>query len=488
MCTTLSRRLLVALVLALLMTGGLTPPARLMAADKRPPNVVLIFTDDQGYGDVGCYGAKGFTTPNLDRMAKQGVKFTQFYVSQPVCSASRTSLLTGCYANRLGIHGALGPNARHGINAKETTLAEVCKSKGYATGMVGKWHLGHHPPFLPTRHGFDSYFGLPYSNDMWPNHPEAKKGTYPPLPLLENEKVVNADVQPKDQEQLTTQYTERAVKFIAANKDKPFFLYVAHSMPHVPLYVSDKFRGKSQQGLYGDVIMEIDWSVGEILKALDEHKLAGDTLVMFSCDNGPWLSYGNHAGTAGQLREGKGTTWEGGVRVPFIARWPGRIGPDSECHIPAMTIDVLPTVAKLIGADLPKKPIDGKDITLLLECAPDADFPHEALYYYYGVNELQAVRDRRWKLVLPHTYRTMQGQPEGKDGTPGRYRQVKIEAPELYNLSTDPGEKQNVAAANPDVVKRLLALAEKARADMGDSLTGRQGTGVREPGRLPPVK
>jgi arylsulfatase A len=455
----------------------------LSAETQGRPNVVLIFTDDQGYGDVGCYGAKDFTTPNLDRMAKQGVKFTQFYVSQPVCSASRTSLLTGCYANRLGIHGALGPGARHGINAEEATLAEVCKTKGYATGMVGKWHLGHHPQFLPTRHGFDSYYGLPYSNDMWPHHPEAKKGTYPPLPLIENETVVNADVQPKDQEQLTTQYTERAVKFIAANKDKPFFLYVAHSMPHVPLYVSDKFKGKSKQGRYGDVIMEIDWSVGEILKALDAHKLADNTLVMFTCDNGPWLSYGNHAGSADGLREGKGTTWEGGVRVPFIARWPGRIPADSECHIPAMTIDILPTVAHLIGAELPKRPIDGKDITKLLECAPDAAFPHEALYFYYGTNELQALRDRTWKLVLPHTYRTMKDQPPGKDGTPGRYRQVKIEAPELYNLTTDPGETRNVAAANPEVVTRLLALAEKARADMGDSLTGRRGANTREPGR-----
>ncbi len=274
------------------------------AADT--PNVVLIFTDDQGYGDIGCFGAKGFETPNLDRLAKQGVRLTDFHVSQPVCSASRASLMTGCYANRVGIHGALGPNARHGIHADETTLAEVCKSKGYATGMVGKWHLGHHPQFLPTRHGFDSYFGLPYSNDMWPHHPEAKKGTYPNLPLFENEKVIDADVTPEDQPKLTTQYTERAVKFIADNKAKPFFLYVAHSMPHVPLFVSDKFKGKSKSGLHGDVMMEIDWSVGEILKALDAHKLADNTLVIFTCDNGPWLSYGNHAGTATGCARGKG--------------------------------------------------------------------------------------------------------------------------------------------------------------------------------------
>ena len=294
-----------------------------LAAEQ--PNIVLIFTDDQGYGDVGCYGAKGFRTPNLDRLAKEGVRFTDFHVSQPVCSASRASLMTGCYANRIGIHGALGPNARHGIHADETTIAEVCKSRGYATGMVGKWHLGHHPQFLPTRHGFDSYFGLPYSNDMWPHHPEAKKGTYPKLPLIENETIIDADVTPEDQPNLTTQYTERAVKFIRASAGKPFFLYVAHSMPHVPLFVSNRHKGKSQQGLYGDVIEEIDWSVGEILKALDESKLADNTLVLFTCDNGPWLSYGNHGGSAGGLREGKGTVWEGGHRVPFIARWPGKI-------------------------------------------------------------------------------------------------------------------------------------------------------------------
>ncbi|MBN9119716.1 MAG: sulfatase [Planctomycetes bacterium] len=453
------------------------------AADT--PNVVLIFTDDQGYGDVGCFGARDFATPNLDKLAKQGVRLTDFHVSQSVCSASRASLLTGCYANRIGIHGALGPNARHGISADETTLAELCKGKGYATGMVGKWHLGHHPQFLPTRHGFDSYFGLPYSNDMWPNHPEAKKGTYPPLPLFENEKVVNANVGPEDQAKLTAQYTERAVKFIADNRAKPFFLYVAHSMPHVPLFAGEAFRGQSKQGLYGDVIQEIDWSVGQILKALDDHTLADNTLVIFTTDNGPWLSYGNHAGSSGGFREGKGTVWEGGVRVPFIARWPGHIPADRECKIPAMTIDVLPTVAKIIGADLPKRPIDGKDIRPLLECRPDAKMPHEAYFHYYGTNELQAVRTQNWKLILPHTYRTMDGQAPGKDGTPGKYKFVTIEKPELYDLSKDPGETKDVADANPDAVKQLLQLAEKARDDMGDSLTKRTGKGTREPGRVP---
>lgn len=452
------------------------------------PNIVIVFADDLGYADVGCFGAKGYETPNLDQLAKEGVRFTDFHVSQPVCSASRTSLLTGCYANRLGIHGALGPNARHGINASETTLAEICKSRGYSTGMVGKWHLGHHPRFLPTRHGFDSYFGLPYSNDMWPHHPEAKKGSYPALPLLENEKVFNADVSPEDQAKLTAQYTERAVKFIADNKDKPFFLYVAHSMPHVPLFVSEKFRGKSKRGLYGDVIEEIDWSVGQIVKVLDDHKLTDNTLVIFTSDNGPWLSYGSHAGSAGPLREGKGTVWEGGVREAFIARWPGKIPAGSECREPAMTIDILPTIAKIIGAELPKLKIDGKDIGPLLRGEKGAKCPHDAYYFYYGTNELQAVRSGKWKLMLPHTYRTMADQPPGKDGKPGRYKQVKIEKAELYDLETDVGETKNVADANPDVVKKLLEYAEAARNDMGDALTKRPGKNLRQPGRLPAQK
>ncbi|HYH69345.1 MAG TPA: sulfatase [Urbifossiella sp.] len=464
--------------LALSLLTPVAPPAP-------RPNVVVVFTDDQGYGDVGCYGAKGFRTPNLDRLAKEGVRFTDFYVSQPVCSASRTSLLTGCYANRLGIHGALGPNARHGIHADETTLAEVCKSKGYATFAVGKWHLGHHPQFLPTRHGFDGYFGLPYSNDMWPFHPEVKAGTFPPLPLFDGEKVANPNVTAADQSRLTAQYTERAVRFVRENRDRPFFLYLAHSMPHVPLFAGERFRGSSQAGAFGDVIQEIDWSVGEVLRTLDELKLADNTVVIFTCDNGPWLSYGNHAGSAGPLREGKGTVWEGGVRVPFLARWPGRVSAGSICREPAMTIDVLPTVARLVGAELPARRIDGRDIGPLLRGEAGARSPHEALWFYYGTNELQAVRAGNWKLVLPHTYRTMQGQAPGADGTPGRYRQVRLEAAELYDLAADVGEARNVAAANPDVLRRMTAHAEAARAELGDALTKRAGTGNRESGRVP---
>ncbi|MHC5539947.1 sulfatase-like hydrolase/transferase, partial [Singulisphaera rosea] len=286
-------------VLAVMLVGGTS-----LHAQDRPPNVVIIFTDDQGYGDLGCFGAKGFATPNIDRMAREGRRFTNFHVAQPVCSASRTALLTGCYPNRLGIHGALGPQAKVGIADEETTIAELLKEKGYATGMAGKWHLGHHPRFLPVRHGFDEYLGLPYSNDMWPSHPEAKPGTYPALPLIDGDKVVDPDVTAEDQRRLTRMYTERAVSFIEKQKGRPFFFYLAHSMPHVPLYVPKEAEGKSQQGLYGDVIQEIDASVGEVLRALEKTGEARNTLVIFTTDNGPWINYGDHAGSAGPLREG----------------------------------------------------------------------------------------------------------------------------------------------------------------------------------------
>jgi arylsulfatase A-like enzyme len=297
------------------------------------PNLVIIFTDDQGWADVGVQGAQGFETPNLDRMAQEGMRFTSFYAAQPVCSASRAALLTGCYPNRIGISGALGPRARHGIHTREVTLAEICKSRGYATGMYGKWHLGHLPKFLPTRHGFDEYVGTPYSNDMWPLHPDLvrmpdtaakRKRGYPNLPLIEGGEIIDSEITPEDQTRFTTLFTEKAVGFIERNRKRPFFLYVAHPMPHVPLFVSKKYEGTSKQGLYGDVISEIDWSVGRILAALEKNGISDRTLVIFTSDNGPWLSYGNHGGSAGPLREGKGTTWEGGVRVAMAEEDPVR--------------------------------------------------------------------------------------------------------------------------------------------------------------------
>jgi len=455
-------------------------------AATRLPNIVIVFTDDQGYGDVGVFGAKGFATPNLDRLASESCKFTNFHVPQPVCSASRAGLLTGCYPNRIGIHGALGPGANHGISDSEMTLAQLLKQKGYATGMAGKWHLGRPAQFLPVHHGFDEYFGLPYSNDMWPLHPEAKPGTYPPLPLIEGDQVIKLGLTHEDQEQLTTQYTERAVKFIERNHDRPFFFYLAHSMPHVPLHVSDKFRGKSKQGLYGDVIMEIDWSVGEVMKALKKFNVEDNTWIIFTCDNGPWLSYGNHAGSAGPLREGKGSCWEGGTREPCIMRWPGKIPRGKTSDAMFMTIDLLPTIAQLVDAKLPNHQIDGLDVWPIISGRKGAKNPHEAYFSYYENNQLQAVTsgDGQWKLQLPHAYRTLGGRPGGTNGIPAKYEQRKLEAPELYNLKRDIGESRDVAAANPKIVQRLLALADAARADLGDTLTGRKGSGVREPGRV----
>jgi arylsulfatase A-like enzyme len=447
-------------------------------AAERPPNVVIVYADDLGYGDLGCFGSMTIRTPNLDRMAAEGVRLTNFYVAQAVCSASRASLLTGCYPNRIGILGALGPNDRHGISDSEVTLGQLFQSRGYATAIYGKWHLGHHPQFLPTRHGFDDYFGLPYSNDMWPRHPTNR--TYPDLPLFDGSKVVQTN---PDMDTLTSRYTERAVAFIRRNKDRPFFLYVPHSMPHVPLGASTPYRGKSMAGLYGDVIEEIDGSVGQILAALKETDLDNSTLVIFTSDNGPWLSYGNHAGSAGPLREGKGTSWEGGVREPFVARWPGTIPAGRASSVPLMTIDLFPTLAKLIGADLPKHPIDGRDAWPVLRGDPDARSPHEA-YYFYWDRELQAVRSGRWKLHFPHPYRSLTDLP-GRDGQPGDYRTTRTELA-LYDLEADVGETTNVAARHPEVVERLKALAETGRTELGDSATGQQGRGVRPPGRVSP--
>lgn len=446
------------------------------------PNVVLIYADDLGYADVGAFGAKGYKTPHLDRLAREGRKFTSFYVAQPVCSASRAALLTGCYPNRVGIQGALGPKAKVGINAEEMTLAELVQQKSYATAIFGKWHLGHHPEFLPTRHGFDEYYGLPYSNDMWPKHPEAKAGTYPDLPLIGGE--LTLELNP-DQTQLTKDYTKRATKFIAQNKERPFFLYLAHSMPHVPIYASEDFRGKSGAGLYGDVIAEIDWSVGEVMQALEEHSLAENTLVIFTSDNGPWLSYGNHAGSAGQLREGKGTVWEGGVRVPCVMRWPGKIPANTVCEEPAMTIDLFPTIAALVEADLPPHKIDGKNIWPLLAGTQGANGAAKspAYFFYWNANDLLAVRSGAWKLVAPHAYRTLNGKPGGTNGIPAKYVNLKTELA-LYNLENDLGEKRNVAQENPEVVERLSGLMAGMRADLGDDLQKVKATGARAAGRV----
>jgi arylsulfatase A-like enzyme len=452
-------------------------------APRRTPNVVIIYIDDMGYADIGPFGARGYATPRLDRMAAEGMKFTSFYSAQAVCSASRAALMTGCYANRVGIPGALGPHSRIGISEREMTIAELCKQKNYATAIFGKWHLGDAPQFLPTRHGFDEYFGLPYSNDMWPRHPTAR--WFPPLPLIEQERVINADVDDAVQNQLTTLYTERAVSFIQRHQDRPFFLYVPHTMVHVPLHVSDKFRGKTARGLFGDVVEEVDWSVGRILDAIHRCGLDGDTLVMFCSDNGPWLCYGDHAGSAYPLREGKGTSWDGGVREPTLMRWPGHIPAGKVCDAPLMTIDMLPTVARLIGGRLPQHKIDGLDISDVI-LGKSAGSPHEALYFYYGVNNLEALRSGRWKLELPRRYPSLNGKPGGHGGMPAKYETLTVGAAELYDLDADPGQKHNLAAQRPDVLGKMLGYAEQARAELGDGLTGRAGSGRREPGRIAP--
>lgn len=473
--------------------GVMTVSAAETTADS-PPNVIVIFIDDMGYADIGPFGAQHYPTPHLDQMAREGRRFTDFVVSSAVCSASRAGLMTGCYHARIGIAGALGPASEVGIHADEVTLGELCRQQGYATAVFGKWHLGHHPKFLPLQNGFDEYFGLPYSNDMWPEHPEFKnrpadasgnKPGFPRLPLIEGNRVIDSEVTAEDQAHLTTWYTEHAVDFIQRHREQPFFLYVPHSMVHVPLFVSEKFRGKSGQGLFADVVMEVDWSVGEILTAVDRAGLTHKTLVIFTADNGPWLSYGNHAGSAGIYREGKGTSFEGGIRVPALMRWPGHIPPGTTCDELASTIDVLPTVAALIGATLPAHKIDGCDIRPLMFAEPNAQSPHEYLCCYFPGGELEAIRDRQWKLHFPHPYRTLAGQPGGRDGIPSAYTAAKIGL-ELFDLQNDPSETTNVADRYPAEVTRLQQLAERARADIGDGLTQRVGTGARPVGKLRP--
>lgn len=458
--------------------------------DHKLPNIILIFTDDQGYGDVGVYGATGYSTPNLDQLAAQGMRFTNFYSAQPVCSASRAGLLTGCYPNRIGISGALFPYDSVGINDDELTIAEMLKAKGYATAIFGKWHLGWQQQFLPLQHGFDEYTGLPYSNDMWPvkldgtrAQPGEPRSNYPDLPLITGNETVDLITGYDGQDKLTTLYTEKAIDFINRHKDQPFFLYVPHTMPHVPLGVSDKFKGKSEQGMYGDVMMEIDWSVGQILETLEKNGIDKNTIVVFTTDNGPWLNYGNHAGSSGGLREGKTTSWEGGQRVPCIFRWPDKIPSGVVCNRLASSIDILPTIASIVEGVLPSHKIDGVDISELLYGNLEAQ-PRKNFYYYFGKNNLNAVRNEHWKLVFPHTYDSYEATVPGNDGVGGARIRLQVDSLELYNLMRDPGERYNVIHLYPDIVHELLLLGEQARADLGDLNTGVEGANRREIGHL----
>ncbi|GIW80020.1 MAG: arylsulfatase [Gemmatales bacterium] len=429
-----------------LAVGSLLSPAE---AAPQKPNVILIFTDDQGYGDVGCYGAKGFKTPNLDRLAADGVRFTDFYVNCPVCSGSRTALLTGCHYQRLSMQPVLFPNSKYGLHPDEVTIAEVLKQQGYATACIGKWHLGHMPPCLPTMQGFDYYFGIPYSNDMTidPRAPLSKnivlregmtvekirtgKPIRNKVPLMRGEEVIEY---PVDQDTLTRRYTEETIRFIRQHKDEPFFVYLPHTMPHLPLHVSKEFAGRTKTK-FGDIMEEIDWSVGEIVKAIADLKLDDKTLIIFTTDNG------TRSGSSGPLRGRKASVYEGGIRVPCIMRWKGQIPAGKVCSEVAATIDILPTLAHLTGAELPKRKIDGKNIWPLMKGDPGAKSPHDVYCLAHGRG---AVRSGKWKY----------------------YPADKQAKAELYDLEKDLSETTNVADQHPEVVKRLQASYEAHVADL----------------------
>ncbi|MDO5980041.1 sulfatase [Flavivirga spongiicola] len=423
------------------------------------PNIIILFTDDQGYGDVGSYGAKDIKTPNLDKMAAEGVRFTNFYVAASSCTPSRAALLTGCYPQRVGLPAVVDDLSNKGLSSAEFTIADYLKQNGYATGMFGKWHLGHHPEFMPTRHGFTEFYGIPYSMDMWPFHPKPSH-QYPQVPVYSNETVVEYN---PNVNQMTTVFTEKSVDFIKRNSNQPFMLYLPYSQPHVPLGVSDKFKGKSDGGLYGDVIMEIDWSVGEIIKAVDAAGISENTLILFTSDNGPWLTYGNHAGSSGGLREGKGTVFGGGQKVPFLARMPGSIPAGRVENQMATAMDILPTVLGITNTSMPRmNPMDGQDIWPLLT---KKDKITSKPFFFVKGNEVQAVRDGKWKLHLPHKYRVTL--VKGNNGLVGKQDNFggTIEL-SLYNIEKDPAESRNLAGKNPKIVKRLRGLIEAFKEDL----------------------
>ena len=452
---------------------------------KKPPNVILILMDDMGYGDLECYGGFPYHTPNINRLAAQGMKFTNFYAAQATCSASRAAFLTGCYPNRIGINGAFAPTSPIALNPNEETIASLLKANGYKTGMFGKWHLGQKAPFLPPSYGFDEFIGLPYSHDYWPVDYDGSpldtttaRGKWPVLRLLEGNTPVKAITTLDDAATLTTLYTEKAVSFIKKNKTNPFFLYLAHPMPHVPLAVSSKHKGKSKAGLFGDVMQEIDWSVMQIMNTLEANGLSKNTIVIFTSDNGPWLTYGNHAGSTGGLREGKGTAWEGGVRVPFIIRWPEQIKGGAICNNIAASIDILPTLMNICGARQPAKKIDGVNILPLLKEIPDAN-PRDEFVYYYDRCSLKGVRKGQWVLTFPcvsQTYKKLSA--IGNDGSPGKYASDSVRLA-LYDLRTDPGETLDVKEKYPEIVQQLTIIADRYRGEIGDDLTKQKGTEIR---------
>ncbi len=434
------------------------------AAPPTAPNILLVFTDDMGYSDIGAYGGTHVTTPVLDRLAAEGVRFTDFRVAQAVCTASRAALLTGCYPNRLGLRGALMPGVEDGLRPEETTLAELLRDQGYRTAMVGKWHLGDHSPFLPTEQGFESYLGIPYSHDMWGGHPEPNMARLFParVPLLRGTEVADSL---GDFTTLNRMYNEEAVRIVEAHDTAtgPLFLYLAHSLPHVPLYEDSSYLRPTGQGLYADVIAEIDAGVGELRSALAAKGMAENTFIVFASDNGPWLSYGEHAGRT-PFREGKATSFGGGVRVPLITYWPGHTAAGRVSATNLMSIDLLPSLAALVGAPLPDRTLDGHDrlSDFLGQTAGDAPTP----YAVYWIDDLEAVvsADGRYKLHFPHTYRSVAGEPLATGGYPVPYHTDSIGL-SLFDLRTDPGETTDVAAEHPGVVEELRAFAgEVARS------------------------
>ena len=442
------------------------------------PNIVFILTDDLGYADLSSYGSEFINTPHLDDMASDGAKLTSYYSSQAVCSASRAAILTGAYSNRIGINGAFGPKSNKGINQKELLISEMLKENGYKTGIFGKWHLGDADIFLPTRHGFDEFFGILFSNDMWPFHPEFPNAFPDDLLLYKNENPIETLI---DQSDLTKRITDESIRFINENKNNPFFLYIPHPQPHVPLFASKQFKDSTGDGLYADVITEIDFSVGRVLKALEDNGLSENTIVVFTSDNGPWLSYGDHAGSSGIYREGKGTAWEGGQRVPCIIKYPKKIKSGLVIDEPLMGIDWLPTFANVTNSRMSSNKIDGKNIWPLL-ISKTIKSPHEALYFYYKSNELHAVRSGDWKLYFPRSYRSLNGRNGGKDGIPVKYDQNIVYEKELYNLKDDPRELNNIIKDHSNIVIKLEEMGNNARNDLGDKLTNVEGTGRREVG------
>lgn len=438
--------------------GASALPTLLTGQGRRPPNVVLIFLDDSGYADFRPFGRTEYPTPNVERLAAQGCRFTNFYVPQAVCSASRSALMSGCYPGRTQVFGAHAPRAR-GLEPTFATMGEVLKKAGYRTAVFGKWHIGDQPETRPPARGFDESCGLMYSNDMWKHHPESRNFDQFPLQFWENGKIKIEDVTAEHQPKLTQWYTEHAVDFVRRSKADPFLLYVPHTMPHVPLFAGAKFKGKSGKGLYADVMMEIDWSVGEILKSVKSAGVENDTLVVMTSDNGPWHVYGNHAGKT-PFREAKGTGFDGGIRSACIMRYPGQIRPDTVSKRSFCSIDLMPTVARMAGAALPQNPVDGKDVWDWISGKADAN-PQP--YYAFSTNRVfegVVSGDGRWKLHVPHGYRTLV--EAGNDGKPGKYRQEKI-GEALYDLDADPNESTDVMQRYPEVAAKLKGFAEEHR-------------------------